>query len=239
VTDMTDYYAALNDTWPAASFINCGPFTIRNGQGGGNRVSAATAHSAWTPADIEDAERIMRGENRSALFMVRQNEQSLDRELKARGYIQRDQTRLWVCPIEMLLDLDIPRVLVFDVWEPLNIQKEIWSEGGIGAERIAVMKRVTTPKTALLARRIDKPAGVAFAALSGDICMVHAVEIRPEHRREGMARWLMRGAARWAAQHGATQMSVLCTHENTSANALYSSLGMTPMGGYHYRSLPE
>ena len=45
--------------------------------------------------------------------------------------------------------------------------------------------------------------------------------------------WMMRQAAFWAAEHGATEMAVLCTKENTGANRLYASLGMTCCGQYH------
>jgi GNAT superfamily N-acetyltransferase len=54
-----------------------------------------------------------------------------------------------------------------------------------------------------------------------------------------MAGWLMRKAAFWAAENGAHTISVLCTTANEGANGLYRSLGMTPVGHYHYRQLRE
>ena len=69
--------------------------------------------------------------------------------------------------------------------------------------------------------------------------MVHALEILPHQRRQGLGRWMMRGAAIWAAEQGAQTMAVLCTCDNAGANALYCGLGMDPAGGYHYRQLAE
>ena len=50
---------------------------------------------------------------------------------------------------------------------------------------------------------------------------------------------MMRRAALWAEAEGADWMSVLCTKANKGANKLYASLGMTAVGEYHYRILPD
>jgi len=65
--------------------------------------------------------------------------------------------------------------------------------------------------------------------------MVHALEILPHQRGMGVGKWMMRRAAFWAQAEGATHMSVICTQENAAANGLYTSLGMTLTGQYHYR----
>jgi GNAT superfamily N-acetyltransferase len=69
--------------------------------------------------------------------------------------------------------------------------------------------------------------------------MVHALEILPHQRRAGMGAWMMRQAAFWALENGATEMAVLCTKRNAGANGLYASLGMALSGEYHYRILQE
>ena len=115
---------------------------------------------------------------------------------------------------------------------------EIWAQGGIGPGRLAVMQRAKT-KTAILARWNEKPAGVAFAAMHGPVCMVHAVEVLPHQRRQGVARWIMRKAAFWSAAQGAKTISVLCTRSNGAALKLYQGLGFAEVAGYHYRQLEE
>ena len=67
------------------------------------------------------------------------------------------------------------------------------------------------------------------------IGMVHALEILPGQRRQGVARWLMRKAAFWILDQGGHTLAVICTSRNQGANALYFSLGMKVVGEYHYR----
>ena len=50
---------------------------------------------------------------------------------------------------------------------------------------------------------------------------------------------MTRAAAFWAQGQGVTWLTLVTTQVNTGANALYTSLGMTLVGQYHYRFLPE
>jgi GNAT superfamily N-acetyltransferase len=234
---MPDLTAVIDATWPAARFDRCGPFTLRDGQGGGNRVSAATADGPASDADIDAAEAAMRAMGQRPNFRVGDSEAGLEAQLQARGYDVVDPTNAWVCPIDRLTDMPLPRVTVFTIWEPLAMMIEIWTDAGIGPERRAIMDRAKGPKTGLLARYNEKPGGTGFIAIRDGTAMVHALEIVGHQRRQGLGRWMMRGAAIWAAEHGAHSMAVLCTRANAGANALYSGLGMDPACGYHYRQL--
>ena len=169
------------------------------------------------------------------MFMLRDGDTALDANLAQLGYDIVDPVTVYACKPTVLTDIQIPRVTVFDLWEPLAIMREIWEQGGIGPARQRVMQRAPEPKTALLCRLHDKPAGVAFVALHNGTAMVHAVEVLPHQRRKGAAAWMMRGAAFWAASHGAHTLSVICTNANIGANALYTALGFSVQGHYHYR----
>lgn len=241
VSQVTDpkYYEVVEATWPAAAKRSLGPVTLREGQGGGSRVSAASVEGSASETEIAAAEDAMREMGQECLFMIRDGQDALDAQLAGRGYVIKDPVNLWTCPIEALTDVEIPRVTTFALWSPLEIQREIWNAGGIGAARQAVMERVAGPKVALLGRYDDKPAGAGFVAVHKGIAMVHALEILPHQRRRGMGVWMMRQAAFWAAETGATEMAVLCTKRNEGANRLYASLGMTCVGQYHYRYLPS
>ncbi|MEX0301123.1 MAG: GNAT family N-acetyltransferase [Leisingera sp.] len=233
------YYAVTEATWPSASSREIGPVTIREGQGGGSRVSAATVNGSVSDSEIAVAEDAMRAMGQNCLFMIRDGEAELDAQLEARGYAVKDPVNLWTCPAERLTDIPVPRVTAFCIWEPLAIQREIWAQGGIGPERIAVMRRVQGAKTGLLGRHKDKPAGAGFVAVHEGVAMVHGLEILPHQRRAGMGAWMMRQAAFWAVENGATELAVLCTKRNEGANGLYASLGMDCVGEYHYRILQE
>ena len=185
------------------------------------------------------AETAMQILGQDPLFMLRDGEGLLDTALSARGYRVIDPVNLWLCPVDHLTDIPVPRVTAFAIWEPLAIMRDIWMSGGIGPKRVAVMERVSGAKTGILGRVADKPAGAAFCAVHDGVAMVHAVEISQQFRRKGLGAWMMRQAAFWAKDNGAEWMSVLCTQANEGANGLYASLGMQVVGQYHYRLLPK
>ncbi len=231
-------YGIVDATWPSARVWKHGPWTLRDGAGGGKRVSAATALGNVVVDDVAAAEKAMRDINQTPLFMIREGESALDALLDARGYDLIDEVVLYKAPIGILTDAPIPPVTCFQIWEPLAIMREIWAKGGIGPERLNVMARAET-KTGIFARWNEKPAGVAFAGIHDGVAMVHAVEVLPHQRKQGVAQWLMRGAAIWAEKQGASEIAVLCVTENKPANALYTKLGFARVGTYHYRILPD
>ncbi|MTI01266.1 GNAT family N-acetyltransferase [Roseibium sp. RKSG952] len=227
----------VDGTWPAARYEEQGPFQLREGQGGGSRVSAASRIGDVTDADLDNAEQAMLAMGQKRIFCLRPGDEVLDTQLAARGYEVLDPVNIYDCPVAQLTDVPIPRVTVFTIWEPLAIMREIWAQSGIGPERLAVMDRANGPKTGLLMRQKDQPGGVGFVAVHDGIAMVHALEILPSHRRQGLGQWAMRAAAFWALDNGAHTLSVICTKANEGANGLYHSLGMQIVGEYHYRQL--
>lgn len=231
---------AIEPTWPPESDFEVGPFKLRNGAGGGKRVSAASLMaSIATSADIAAAEKAMDDMGQTPLFSLKPDQDDFDAQLDARGYLKVDATRGYDQNVAALTTTPVPPVTAFDIWEPLAIMEDIWAEGGIGPQRLAVMDRVTAPKTAIFGRIDAKPAGSAFVALHKDVAMLHALEIRQEHRRKGLARWMVIAAAHWAKSQGAAKLGLLVTEANQGANALYRSMGFTAHPGYHYRILEK
>lgn len=237
MTDTARLFAALEATWPPAHTFTIGPFTIRDGQGGGKRVSAATANGPATDADIDAAEKAMLELGQTRLFMIRDGDAALDEQLAARGYLTVDATRFYEAPCAEIAAL--PKtgkdVKTIHGWGPLAFMLELWRDGGVGPERIEVMNRAAEPKTGFLGRMGNEVGGTGFVAVDGDIAMLHALEVRRTSRRGGMGRGTTIDAAIWALEHGAKTFALACTVENEAANALYSGLGMKVAGGYHYR----
>ncbi|MCF6444435.1 N-acetyltransferase [Nereida sp. MMG025] len=215
-------YQAIDATWPAAKIWRDGPWTHRDGAGGGSRVSATTLDGPFD--QLPDR----------PLFMVKSGQDMLDQHLDAAGYLIKDPVTLYSCPIDTFAQ-EPPAVSTFAIWEPLAIMREIRAAGGIGPERLAIMHRAHHPKTAILGRLAGKPAATAFVAIDGDLAMLHALEVAAPHRRGGMGRYMMQRAAIWAKFSGAKHIAVLVTKENMGANRLYQSLGMMPTASYHYR----
>jgi len=237
--DAAQLYDVIDGTWPAADLRRQGPFLLRRGDGGGQRVSAATAIGLATAADIDAAEHAMQAMGQPRLFQIRAGDDALDAALATRGYHIVDPVNLYVAPVEAIATRRPPPVTAFCVWEPLAIQIDIWAKGGIGPGRLAVMHRAKGPKTSILGRLNDHPGGTAFVAIHDGVAMIHALEVLPHQRKQGMAGWFTRLAAFWALDHGATHLAVVCTQANTGANALYASLGMALVGQYHYRKHPD
>lgn len=222
--------AVLDATWCPARVWQDGPFLLRDGAGGGKRVSAASAVGDWTEADLAALEGAMA----EPLVMIGADDQRLDAALAARGWQVVDPVVAYAAPVAGLAG-DLPPLSAFPHWPPLQIARSIWEEGGIGAARLAVMERVSADKTAILARLGDRPAGVAFVARHGADAMLHALEVRPALRRQGVGAILMRAAANWATEQGADHLSLVVTARNAAARALYARLGMQVVGQYHYR----
>lgn len=232
------YFDAIEATWPAANTVAAGPWLLREGRGGGKRVSAATLRGAdWSREDLPAAESAMRLMRQEPLFMIRPGEGALDAGLEEAGYRLADPTEIRAAPVAALCDRRLPPVCAFTLWEPLAIMLELWQAGGIGESRLRVMNRVKGPKTGLFGRVSDSPAGVGFCAIHEDLAMVHALEIAPEHRGKGLGGWMMRRAALWARAQGAREITALCTRANAGGRALYDSLQMPCIGQYHYRIL--
>ncbi|WP_265502150.1 GNAT family N-acetyltransferase [Paracoccus beibuensis] len=226
--------AAFEATWPTAEVARFGGIAVGRGRGAGGRVSSARAVGPWSESDLDAAEAKHAAWNQPPLFRAWDDDSDFISALAARGYRPDTPTRVMAAPIAALTDRPLPRVTAFAVWPPLAIQREIWAASSIDAARQAVMERVPEPKAALLGRIRDRAAGAGFIACHGDIGMVHAVEVLPDFRRQGLAGWMMRQAAFWAADHGATRIALAVSRANTGAQATYASLGFAVVGSYAY-----
>lgn len=235
--DLDRHFEAIENTWPAARRWQEGAWMLRDGAGGGKRVSAATLIATDEPIDLATAEIAMEQIGQQRLFMVRTDQQDLDALLENSGYRIIDPVNIYTAPVERIAEVAPPRLSAFDLWPPLAIQTEIWAAGGIGPARLDVMARAASPKSALFGRHDGRPAATGFVSIYDSIAMVHALEVRADCRRQGVGRNLTRHAAKWARSNDATCIAVLCTRENEAANGLYTSMGFKQLGGYHYRVL--
>ncbi|MBL4807780.1 MAG: GNAT family N-acetyltransferase [Rhodobacteraceae bacterium] len=226
----------VDATWPAAQQIPCGPFMLRDGQGGGKRASSASLESTrFTDTDIIAAATAMHDLSQPALFMIRDGEEHLDQALDTLGYRSFDFVTLFASPVKTLTALDKKDLFALAAPEPIAAMAEIWAEAGIGPARQNVMRRTDDPKSCFLGRLNDTPAGAAFVGIFSKIAMVHALEIAEPHRRQGLGLLMMAGMASWAETQNADTFSLVVLSDNSAACGLYRHLGMTEVGHYHYR----
>ncbi|QHQ37481.1 GNAT family N-acetyltransferase [Algicella marina] len=213
-----------------------GGWMLRRGAGGGQRVSAAS--QVAEDAEIGFAEAEMAAMGQKPLFMIRPDDGELDAALDRRGYAVKDPVAVLASTPDALEPARAGRsVVVSD--GILAVQAEIWAQGGIGPERLAVMGRAACPTRTLLGRDGDVPAATAFMGIHEGIAMLHGLEVLPAHRGKGLGKLMMAGAARVAQEAGAREIAVLVVRDNVGASALYNSLGMGERTGYHYRTAPD
>lgn len=237
--DEARLIAALEATWPAAEVHQRPPWAIRNGAGGGKRVSAASLHGSADSTDIDRAEKEMRALGQAPIFRITAADPtSYERHLSRRKYDIRDRTIFYCSPVRALLSPDQAPLDAVASPVCLGIHAHLWAQCGIGAPRLAVMDRAPAPRAWLLGRKEDRAAGVAFAAVDGDVLMVHAIEVLGRFRRRGVGRALLHRAAKWGIAHGARHAALAVVEANAPARALYDRLGMMTRGGYHYRMKP-
>lgn len=229
--DSANLTEVMDATWPPAAQLACGPFVLRDGQGGGKRVSAATVLGPWSDSDLTRAEAAMA----EPLFLIRTGDEALDTALEARGYQVIDPVLAYSAPVDLLAGDGPARMTTFPHWPPMQIARALWEDAGIGPARLAVMERVRGAKAVILGRANDRASGVAFVACSGRHAMLHALEVVPAFRRQGSAQNILRAAAVWAKEQGADRLSLVVTVANSPARALYASMGMTEAEAYHYR----
>ena len=218
-------YETIDYTWPSASIqVNQG-WLVKNGLGGGKRVSATLQLDPQ--ANIKNAEKMMEALSQNYLFMIRENDSVLDYKLDKLGYDLIDPVVIFCSPIS-LIDKSIKGVFHS---KPNTIMKRIWLNGGVSSARLNIMKRTKVSKTFIL---IDNKA-VAFVAIHNDIAMFHALEVLKEYRREGLAKIIMQQINVWASTNGAKFISAVSVKGNIPARNFYLSIGMSEVGYYHYR----
>ena len=149
---MTDLFAVLDATWPAAAERLAGGWRIREGRGGGKRVSCATAVSDEAEAGIAAAEAAHAAMHQDPLFCLRDGQDDLDLALAGRGYRLIEPVVLYVSPAARIAAEAPARLSAFPLWPPLAITCDIWAEGGVTAARQAVMARAAGPRTSILGR---------------------------------------------------------------------------------------
>lgn len=217
---------AVDQTWSAAEFRACGPFTLRRGADGGKRVSAASLSGDFSETEVRQAEAEMLAIGQPKLFQL-YSEDELDRWLDTDGYRKFDEVTLYAAPAAKLAGetVDGPQ-------NPTLALAEFWAKQGIGAGRLNVMRRVAEPKICLTFGNVQ---AAAFIAVDRDIAMLHALEVSPNYRRQGIGRLMMQAAAAWTLTQNVETLALVVLSHNAGARALYETLGMHECGTYHYR----
>ncbi|MDZ5623615.1 GNAT family N-acetyltransferase [Nocardioides sp. HM23] len=77
------------------------------------------------------------------------------------------------------------------------------------------------------------------AAVDGDWIGVHAIEVDPAHRRQGLATAVLGELLEWGAEQGATTVWLHVETDNAPALAWYDGLGLAPHHTCRYLTAPS
>lgn len=238
--DAASVMRALAETWPPAQTRSFGAWTARRGDGGGSRVSALTADDGATlDAQFDAACALAHEWGQPLLAQIAPGQGALDSALAAKGWTAADETSLMVAALAAVPELHEADRIIARVRTPLAALDDLWARGGVGLARRAVMARAAVAKERFLIRERERPAGAVFAAMSGDVVMLHALHVEPEFRRSGAGRAAVRAVADWGAAAGAAWIGLAVTQVNHAAIGLYHGMGLRPVGAYRYRRAPE
>ena len=125
----TDLFNAIDETWPPRTLTKLEDWIIREGCGGGQRVSATSGSG-----DIVAAEKAMIALGQNKLFMIQDQQIALDAELASRGYVFKDPVDLFVGDAKVLADGFHPKLDAIFAKFPMPILAEIWAK--IVAEKL-------------------------------------------------------------------------------------------------------
>lgn len=229
------FWHASDLCWPPIRKKTIGPWVIREGGGGGSRVSSTISAGDYSKEDVSLAEREMQMLGQSNIFQIRNSDEDLDILLRKKGYSLVDETVIYKCKIGEISCLNVPPVTTFNVWPPLSIMESIWDKGGINDARLSVMRRCNVRKTAILGRIENKAAGCAFVSHSEGVSIIQSVFVLPQYRRKGLARYIITEAAKWGVEEDTSYLALMVSKYNKEARNLYDGLGMKRIDSYHYR----
>jgi ribosomal protein S18 acetylase RimI-like enzyme len=87
-------------------------------------------------------------------------------------------------------------------------------------------------------REAGETIAIGRVAAAGDWAGLTAVEVRPEHRRRGLATAVTAALAAQAASQDVKGLYLQVENDNAPARALYHRTGFTDHHAYHYRIAP-
>lgn len=166
----------------------------------------------------------------------------LRRALAARGYLERPGALVQTVRLDALADgpaegrgggrvhrLSTPQRAWLDA-----LGRGSGEPGPALATRAANLTAVAGPKAFLAYMEGDELLAVGFAAVTGPWAGVFNMATVPEGRRRGAAGRVLRAAAAWGREHGATGAYLQVHPDNAAALALYAKLGFATHHAYTY-----
>ncbi|MFC0040034.1 GNAT family N-acetyltransferase [Actinomadura rayongensis] len=235
---MTDFERLIDAAWPAPVVADVHGWRLRFADGVTKRANSVwpAAHPADADAAIRAAEEYYLRRDERPTFHIGPGARpaALDALLERRGYVKVDPTLVLTADLDAEVPppdaeiADAPSQEWMDAW---------WSVDGRYDDGEPVARRILTGTPARYAAAGDG-AAVGRAVPQGDWLGVYCMAVRPEARRRGLARTVLRALLADGRARGARRAYLCVTERNAAARALYAAAGFTVAARYHYRVRP-
>ncbi|RVX43394.1 acetyltransferase (GNAT) family protein [Nonomuraea polychroma] len=227
----------VHQAWPAYEQRVYDGWVLRYAGGVTKRANSVLA--LGRPVDlggaIETAERFYQERGQRCVFSVGLGAApGLDKELEARGYELVDPTLVMAGSLRPeALDGVAPEVRIEQRPWPGWLETW-WAVDGRFGSGLEDAERICTGVPAWYGAYEEDGVALAVgrAVPQGDTLGIYCMATRPEARRRGLARAVLRALARHA---GTDSAYLVTTAPNQAAQALYRGEGFEIAGRYHYR----
>jgi len=242
--DITALERACLTAVPAQRVAFDGSFVLRSFLGGTGRANAASSLSPV--ADPELLARITRIESRYEAQKLRFRSTPLDPPgmadaLSARGYVEKDETIIFLAPIEGIARMDaVIRVLAApdDDWMAVTATAE-HQVPARRAEKERAVSMMMVPAAWLVLYEANQPVACISVVADGALAGFFDLAVVPQARRRGLGSQITRAAAQWAAEEGAAWLWAQVASANQASCAAQLSLGMREAYRYVYYVRPQ
>jgi len=238
--DITALERACLTAVPAQRVAFDGSFVLRSFLGGTGRANAASSLSPV--ADPELLARITRIESRyeAQKLPVRFRSTPAD-ALSARGYVEKDETIIFLAPIEGIARKDAAvRVSAApdDAWMAVTATAE-HQVPARRAEKERAVSMMMVPAAWLVLYEANQPVACISVVADGALAGFFDLAVVPQARRRGLGSQITRAAAQWAAEQGAAWLWAQVASANQASCAAQLSLGMREAYRYVYYVRPQ
>jgi GNAT superfamily N-acetyltransferase len=165
----------------------------------------------------------------------------LEAELVARGYVLDTPTIVMTRALSSRAAVEVPPDLTLDLrTEPDEPWLALYHYRGQQLPPVAVRVLTSAPAQTFVSLRTSSGPAVAVGrgASARGWTGISAVEVSPDHRRQGLAQIVMAAILAWGRDHGDHSAYLQVARANAPARALYDRLGFIEHSGYHYRIQP-
>jgi GNAT superfamily N-acetyltransferase len=222
------------DAWPALEQVEVDGWRLRASAGVTRRANSALPLSDALP--VEAVVEFYRSRDLPPVVQV--SDRRTDEALAALGWQRDIAVEVMAGPVpagpSSAEIAEVPDEAWLECW---------WSiDGRGGPAQLDVARRMLA--------RIEAPAAYVCVVRDGRILAVgrgvaqegqlgvFSMGVRPEARRQGLARQVLAALGQWGHAHGTTSAYLQVFDGNVEARSLYASAGFAAAHSYHYRSLP-